>query len=890
MPARKVPAKQAVKQAATKVATQAAKPVVKPAIKSPTKLPMKLPAKPSPLAKPAAVKPAKKAAVAVPVAAKVAPVAAVAVPVVMAPAGQRANAQQAGSRLATAKKVAAKTTAAELPVTQQSAAKQAVAKPATVSPASRPAAGKTAVTKPTIAASAMAKKAAVKSAPVVPAAAKTKAAPQQPAANKPAIAAPAVAKKAAFKPVPLTPATVKPAAVLPPTAKQAAAAKLGVETVAAKKAVAQSAPKAMLPAKVTTLADAAPRQAVPAPAQAPAPASASASASAPASSPRARQRGAPRDTASDVLAVLTAAPAAAPVAAPEPALAAAPKAAPAPAPTDAPTPAPRPSPTGPAHSQIVLQGDDSRVIAWLPGHACPATLQKAAQHMLDGQGHIAADNDAALPTLLRLASEAGHLLRVDEAVWPHLATNRDARSRLQALEAAYPDGPGSAALQQVLSSPLPAYQAEGALFAVIAGRALIADERGLGKGVQAMAAAELWRRHFGVKRVLVLCAPAQRAAWQRAWQRFAPDALPGAPGALQVMDGGLHQRQALWSTDVGVRVLSPDTLASDAAHIAFWAPDLIIVDEPQHLGLRDDAWAQLQSPHALVLSGAPLADEPVLMRAIVAWLDQNRQGPLAALLELQAAADVGRNLTASDIERLTDDLSRLMLQRQRTDLLDQLPPLVFTERLFLMAPGQRELHDAHLAQARRLVAGWQRSGYFSDADQWRLGVLLRDMQWACHRADPTQANSPLAQSCVQALATQLTEWATTGPMKVALLCATQADRDQLGQRLADWAGPVLDLHFLLPTDALPGGLDAVLQVGVPWRTRRSPAGPRGEAPAGQQQVYAVALGGIDSGLFDTLIQRQDPPRGLADGGGRAYLQGERLQDWLQLVAAALPAA
>jgi hypothetical protein len=553
-------------------------------------------------------------------------------------------------------------------------------------------------------------------------------------------------------------------------------------------------------------------------------------------------------------------------------------------------------PTGPAHSEIVLLDGDQRHVAWRPGHACPPALRQAALQRLDGAGHLAPDDDAALPTLLRLAAEAHHPLRVDEAVWAHLAAHRDARTRLHTLEAAYPAGPADAAFASLLRSPLPLFQAEGALFAVVAGRALIADERGLGKGVQAIAAARLWQRHFGVQRVLVLCAADQRAAWRRAWVRFAGAADDEPP---QLMDGGLHQRQALWSTPAAVRILSPDALDSDAAHLAQWAPDLVIVDEPQRLGLRDTAWRQLAAPQALVLCGAALAEQPALMQAIVGWLDHQRLGPLAALQELQAASDAGHGLDDADIERLTTQLSRLMLQRLRADVADQLPPLVHTERLLSMAPGQREVHDRHLAQARRIADGWQRSGYLSDADQWTLSVALREMQRAAHRADPADPSSALADSTVQALAAQLADWADwadTGAPRVAVLCPDEADQALLTQRLAergalaatDDAGQPL-VQLVAPGAALPAAVAVVLQVGVPWRARRSPAGPRDEALAGQQWVYLVAQDSLDTGLFDTLAQRHDPPRGLADGGGRAYLQGERLADWMRAVQAALVA-
>ena len=553
------------------------------------------------------------------------------------------------------------------------------------------------------------------------------------------------------------------------------------------------------------------------------------------------------------------------------------------APEAAPDPAPTSAPSGPAHSEIRVIDGHQRWLVWRPGHACPPAVLAAALQRLDDQQHIGLDDDTSLPTLLRLAADAGHVVRVDQAVWPHLAAQRDARGRLAALEAAYPAGPASPALRHLLRSPLPVYQAEGALFAVVAGRALLADERGLGKGVMAIAAAALWQRHFGVRRILVLCAPAQRSAWQRAWARFAD---PTDAAAAQVMDGGLHQRQVLWSSPAGVRILSPEALLSDAAHLAHWAPDLVIVDEPQQLNLRADDWAALQCPHALVLCGAALAEQPALMQAILTWLDLDRLGPLAALHELQAASAQGLALTEPTIERLSASLSRVMLQRDRADLADQLPPLVHSERLLALAPGQREAHDQQLALLVRLLAGWQHGGYLSDADQWRLALALRALQQACHRADPADPDSALAEPTVLALQAQLADWSATGALQIAVLCASQADRDQLALRLL----PMPGLHLLLPDDAPPAGLDAVLQAGVPWRTRRSPAGPRGQAVPGQQWVYLVAQDSLEAGLFNTLAARIDVPPGLAGGSGGDFLRGDRLIEWLDALAAAVQAA
>jgi hypothetical protein len=543
-----------------------------------------------------------------------------------------------------------------------------------------------------------------------------------------------------------------------------------------------------------------------------------------------------------------------------------------------------------AHSAIALSGGDLQTLQWQPGQQCPGALSDAAERRLDDTGHLRADDDDALPTLLRLAHEAGHRLDVAPAVWPLLAASRDARTRAHRLALHYPDGPASAALQTLLRAPLPLFQAEAALFAVVAGRALLADERGLGKTVQAIAAATLWQRHFGVQRVLVLCAPAQAVAWQRSWQRFA-----GVPA--QLMAGGLHQRQALWSTDAAVRIITPDALASDAAHVAHWALGLVIVDEPQQLGEPAASWAALDAPHALVLCGAPLYEQPALLDALITWLDPHRQGPLAAVRRIQAAQAQGEVLDDDAIEQITDQLARALLQRQHEDVADQLPPLVHSERLLPLAPPQRAAHDAQLALVRRLIAGWQHTGYLSDSDQYRLGQALRDAQDACHRADPAVADSPLADATVQAIAGQLADWAGTGAPRVAVLCATPAQQAQLRERLADALSAHHDsgdgqalptVQLVLAGEPVPAGTQAVLQLGVPWRTRRGNGGRRSEAPRGQQWLYLVGQDSLEAGLFDTLAQRTDVPRSLADGG-RAYLQGDALADWLKAIAAALAA-
>ncbi len=532
-------------------------------------------------------------------------------------------------------------------------------------------------------------------------------------------------------------------------------------------------------------------------------------------------------------------------------------------------PSPRGKPAIARSSALRLVDGDERHLVWSDGADCPAALADAARDCFDEAGRLRPDDDEALLRWLRLARSTGHPVVVDDAVWPHLAARRDLRRRLAALQAAYRDDAALGGLSKLGLAP---YQIEGAIWSVVAGRALLADERGLGKGVQAIVAARLWQRHFGLDRVLVLCAPAQRPAWQRAWQRVAGIAAQVIdPTTSAPADGG-----------AAVRIAAPDVLPVLASSPADGAPQLLIVDEPQLLGLLAAQWAQLDAPHALVLCGAALDEQPELLNTLVEWLDRDRLGPLAALREVQAARERGATLADADIARLDAQLSRLLLQRQRAELEAQLPRRIYSERLVALGATQREAHDRAFGVARRLIAGWRGCGWISDADQWQLACALHAMRIACHRADPIDLRSALAEPSVDALRAQLDEWALGGTRRVALRCESDADRVQLAARIGKRAGLVL----VGPDGPVPDEAEAVLQVGVPWCAESADGADDG-APPGRQWMLLVAQDSIDSGLFDTLALRRALPEGPGEAG---FLEGEALQSWLKAVDAALGAA
>src|SRR5262249_34582119 len=154
---------------------------------------------------------------------------------------------------------------------------------------------------------------------------------------------------------------------------------------------------------------------------------------------------------------------------------------------------------------------------------------------------------------------------------------RDAEQRKERVRQAFPRGIRSAAFKDLLKVNLYDYQREGALFAARAGRCLIGDEMGLGKTIQAIAAAEVMARLYGVERVLIVCPTSLKHQWEREIARFT-DRSAGVISGLQPMRRLLYAQEGHF-----FKITNYDTVHRDLAAIQAWSPDLVILDEAQRI-------------------------------------------------------------------------------------------------------------------------------------------------------------------------------------------------------------------------------------------------------------------------------------------------------------------
>jgi len=579
----------------------------------------------------------------------------------------------------------------------------------------------------------------------------------------------------------------------------------------------------------------------------------------------------------------------------------------------------------PPYSEVYLHYAAARRVRFRPGVDCPAQLLTAARRTFDETAGwtLPQERFTRLEGFLERAAKVRHEVRCYEDALRFIAHTRDAAERDRMLREAYPRGAGSAALRKLLRIPLYPYQAEGALFAARAGRALIGDEMGLGKTIQAIAATELLSRHFGAERVLVICPTSVKHQWQREVERCtARDA--------RVIFGLRAKRETLYREAGAWKVTNYETLSRDLDLIEAWAPDVVIVDEAQRIKNWNTIAARtlkrLSAPYALVLTGTPLENRLEELISIVQFVDQHRLGATWRLLhEHQVRDEVGRVVGYRDLDRLGRTLAPVLIRRRKTEVLEQLPERIDNTVFIEMTPEQWRHHDENREIVARIVARWRKTGYLSEADQRRLTCCLQNMRMSCNSTYLLDGESDHGYKADE-LEVLLEELFERPDSKVVVFSQWLRTHELIVRRLEPrrW-GHVLfhggvpgpkraalidrfttdpDCRVFLSTDAGGVGLNlqhaasAVVNMDQPWNPAVLEQRIGRVHRLGQQRsvqvVNFVAQGTIEEAMLSTLAFKRSLFAGVLDGGeSEVFLHGSRLTRFMRSVEAvtqATPAA
>jgi len=572
----------------------------------------------------------------------------------------------------------------------------------------------------------------------------------------------------------------------------------------------------------------------------------------------------------------------------------------------------------PAFSELYLRNDGRRRIHFRAGTDCPPALREAAANVFDAglDGMLPDDRYDELDSFMVMVSKSGHEFRAYEDALDFIAGRRDAERRASKLEQLFPQGAADPALQTLLKAPLYPYQAEGALFAVRAGRALIGDDMGLGKTIQAIAAMEILARRFGVSRALVICPTSLKYQWQSEIARFA-----GREGknAARVIGGGRAQRQQDYALDDFCKITNYEKLKPDLDLIAAWAPDLVIVDEAQRVKnwntIAARALKRIDSPYAIVLTGTPLENKLEELISIVQFVDQHRLGPTWKLLhEHQVKDESGRVTGYRGLEKIGQTLAPIMIRRRKSEVLKQLPDRLDQNLLVPMTEMQMRFHQENADVVAKIVQRWRRTRFLSEKDQRRMTGALQNMRMSCNstylldqetdhgvKADELAALFDDLFAEPKAKAVVFSQWTRTHDIVIRRLEARDLGYVSFHGGVPSEKRPALVERFrddpacrvFLSTDAGGTGLNlqhasTLVNMDLPWNPaileqRIARIHRMGQARP-VQVINFVAKGTIEEGMLSVLAFKRSLSAGILDGaGGEISLGGSRLTRFMKEV-------
>lgn len=212
--------------------------------------------------------------------------------------------------------------------------------------------------------------------------------------------------------------------------------------------------------------------------------------------------------------------------------------------------------------------------------------------------------------------------------------------------------------------------------------ALIADEPGLGKTIQAIG---LLNQRPEWSKVLVVCPTTPKINWAREWEKWAVHRWNVE--IIFADKGAAPFSQRADAQDRKVKVINYDLLEKHLDYLKNYAFDLIIFDEAHYLknpeAKRTKAALAIPAAKRLFLTGTPILNRPAELWTIAnacapnifpEWWDFARLY-CAARKRRVGRRDVWDFSGASNLDQLQYVLrSNLMIRRRKADVLADLPP------------------------------------------------------------------------------------------------------------------------------------------------------------------------------------------------------------------------
>ena len=358
-------------------------------------------------------------------------------------------------------------------------------------------------------------------------------------------------------------------------------------------------------------------------------------------------------------------------------------------------------------------------------------------------------------------------------------------------------------LSAATSAGLYPYQKTGVRHMVHTGRAMLADDMGLGKSVQAIAALRILAMRGKLRRAVIICPASLKYQWKNEIERFSqlsPVVVEGDQAARMAIYGGAAK--ARYTLDKfppeklpQVFILNYELSFRDEKQIREMRPDAIILDEAQRIknwqSKTHQAIVKMPARHRFVLTGTPLENELMELYSVLQFVDKSVLGdnPLDVRRRYTVYDKFGGIAGYQRLREASRRISGVSLRRTREETLKELPDLIESYWWLELETEQRKVY-------RDLEA---RVAEFLSSEEWdkvkRDGAMttVQRLREVCDTPEmlfPEQKQSAKLRELKVLLAEQV------GEMKRQAIIFTQWTRmaDILQRELAEWGFKTRYMH------------------------------------------------------------------------------------------------
>jgi len=378
-------------------------------------------------------------------------------------------------------------------------------------------------------------------------------------------------------------------------------------------------------------------------------------------------------------------------------------------------------PPVPDFTQIYLEyGEDLRIRLI----RSPQTIQPLSEltdEYFDLNGYFKGDVARDLGSFLSAAKALGRI-DVSNDVEDHVKKLREL-ALWRAERHRYLDRLDCGERLSVTTAPLYPYQERGAIHLATNCAAVLADEAGLGKSIQAIAGIEILRRDRGIQRAVIISPSTLRLQWSRLIRKFCGE-------EAVVVNGTQAERQAQYARRAAYTITDYEHAPKDVAALTRLAPEVAVLDEAERIrnwrSKTAEAVKQIDASFRWILTGSTLEDRLDDLYSVMQFVDQRLLGPLWLFNRRYYIFDGRKNIGHKNLDELRRRLSRVMLRRLYKEVTSQTPSLVQKEYFIPLCKEQRHVHDATLNELTPLLSGRR-----TTARRQRIRKHLKTLGAAC---------------------------------------------------------------------------------------------------------------------------------------------------------------